>query len=170
MTTTINNTERVFQILSSTGGQWFCSLKDISSIIRENNLIDGYYKVNHFWDNKPKRASKKLIADMQKAAGLNPNNIISTIDIKALEWFDKVNGNSYFAGYVTINVGLSTEKQFKMPFQYGYGDSYIQEAIKTLQENGLLPKEYDYNYFTKHGIITRTSKHENCKKAELKNI
>ena len=40
-----------------------------------------------------------------------------TIDINAKEWFDKVNGNSYFCGTITINYGMKTEQTFLMPFQ-----------------------------------------------------
>ena len=45
-----------------------------------------------------------------------------TIDIQAKEWFDKVNGNSYFAGTITLNYGTETEETFLLPFQYGYGN------------------------------------------------
>jgi len=103
---------------------------------------------------------------------------IKTIDINALEWFDKVNGNSYFAGTVTLNYGLPDEKTHKMPFQYGYGDQYIQASGDLLQREGLinLKKEgYKYNillwqYCRDNNIILRKTKHENCKKKELMNI
>lgn len=52
---------------------------------------------------------------------------VKTIDIEALEWFDRVNGNSYFAGTIEINKGLKSEKRFIMPFQYGYGDHYVSK-------------------------------------------
>jgi hypothetical protein len=35
---------------------------------------------------------------------------IKTIDITALEWFDKVNGNSYFSATVTLNFGMKDQK------------------------------------------------------------
>lgn len=95
---------------------------------------------------------------------------IKTIDIEAKEWFDKVNGNSYFAGIITVDFGMPTEKQFKMPYQYGYGDCYRSEAIKTLKENNYLPKDFSYSYFQDNGIIIRSSIQKNCKKSELKNI
>lgn len=73
---------------------------------------------------------------------------IKTIDINALEWFDKVNGNSYFAGEIVINYGhtvdkvnkipgdWSLEKTFNMPFQYGHGDHYIDMANQLLEKKG----------------------------------
>jgi len=35
---------------------------------------------------------------------------IKTIDVNVKEWFDKVNGNSYFAGTVSLNFGMKTQK------------------------------------------------------------
>ena len=93
---------------------------------------------------------------------------VKTIDINAFEWFDRVNGNSYFAGKVTVNFGLPTVKEFVMPFQYGYGDHYKDIALKTLQKNNLLT---DINHLWQchdKGIILRTNKLENCKKRDLK--
>ena len=44
-----------------------------------------------------------------------------TIDIEAKEWFDKINGNSYFCGTITLNYLMDNQETFLMPFQYGYG-------------------------------------------------
>ena len=98
---------------------------------------------------------------------------VKTIDIQAKEWFDKINGNSYFACLVTINFGMSDEKIIKVPFQYGYGDHYRTRTIEQLQTDGILPNlpTYEFrNWFIDNGIIVRYSKQENCKKSELKNI
>jgi hypothetical protein len=38
------------------------------------------------------------------------NPYINTIDIQAKEWFDRINGNSYFSGQVTLDYGQETEK------------------------------------------------------------
>ena len=40
---------------------------------------------------------------------------IKTIDIQAKEWFDKVNGNSYFSAIATINYGLQDQKTINVP-------------------------------------------------------
>ena len=102
---------------------------------------------------------------------------IKTIDIIALEWFDKVNGNSYFAGTVTLNYGTESAKEFKMPFQYGYGDHYKDMAFQLLEEEKQIKDREHYEngsreslrrYAERKKIIVRTTKHENCKKAELK--
>ena len=42
---------------------------------------------------------------------------IKTIDIDCKEWFDRINGNSYFAGTVTVNFQMEDEQTFNIPFQ-----------------------------------------------------
>lgn len=45
---------------------------------------------------------------------------IKTIDVQTKTWFDKVNGNTYFAQRITLNFGMDNEFEFINPFQYGY--------------------------------------------------
>ena len=59
-----------------------------------------------------------------------------TIDIHTYTWFDKVNGNTYFAQEITLNYGTDQEQRFKKPFQYGYS-SYEFEAFKFLRKQGI---------------------------------
>ena len=70
MITIIDNNQRVFQVVDSYGRNYFCNLKQLNEVIRENNLIEGYYTINHFWNNKPKKASKKLLKEMFEAQGI----------------------------------------------------------------------------------------------------
>lgn len=96
---------------------------------------------------------------------------IKTIDVTAYEWFDKINGNSYFAGQVVINYGLRGEKVLKMPFQYGYGDHYQQIALKILIEKDLLSKPGFGGLNSichQFGIVLRCTKQKNCLKRDLK--
>ena len=98
---------------------------------------------------------------------------IKTIDVNAKEWFDKVNGNSYFSGIITLNYGMKSAKVFNMPFQYGYGDHYIDMAGELLRKEVLKIEKPKQGYFIlwqycqDNNIILRTSKQENCKKREL---
>lgn len=100
---------------------------------------------------------------------------MKTIDINAKEWFDKVNGNSYFSAVVTIDYGLKTQKAFTLPFQYGYEDHYIDMANQLLVKEGLIISKRHKNgvypplwqYCRDNRIILRTSKTENCKKRDL---
>ena len=87
---------------------------------------------------------------------------IKTIDIIAKQWFDKNNGNSYFAAIVTINYKLEGENILKLPFQYGYGDYYYYAAIE------LVKKEYQIDSL--EDIIIRRNIQRGCKKRDLKNF
>lgn len=96
---------------------------------------------------------------------------IKTIDIQAKEWLDKVNGNSYFSGTVIVNYGMLGQQDFTMPFQYGYGESYIQEAANILQRCAYLPHEAFPSlprYCRENGIILRSTIQKNCLKRDLK--
>lgn len=98
---------------------------------------------------------------------------LQTIDIQAKEWFDKVNGNSYFAALVTLNFGMADEKEIKIPFQYGYGEQYLTETKHQLQTDGVLPEGTIYNmaeWCQENNIILRHNKRKNCLKRELNNI
>jgi hypothetical protein len=95
---------------------------------------------------------------------------IKTIDVNAKEWFDKVNGNSYFSGEIIINYGMKSEKTITMPFQYGYGDHYLDTACDMLDKAKLINND-SYNrlprYCRYNDIILRYNKKENCLKREL---
>lgn len=69
MKTVIDNNQRVFQIVDSYNRSYFCNLFDIERVMTELGLIEDYFKVYHFWNSKPQRASKKLINDMLEANG-----------------------------------------------------------------------------------------------------
>ena len=59
--------------------------------------------------------------------------------ITAKEWFDMVNGNRYFS--CRIESTQDNDFLVKLPFQYGYGDAARHEAVKYLQDNGLITKK-----------------------------
>ena len=95
-----------------------------------------------------------------------------TIDLNAQEWFDHKNGNSYFAGTITLNYGTETEETFLIPFQYGYGSQYEQEAKKLLIEFNKISPDYGlslYSYCLENKIKFHSSIYEGRKK-DLRNI
>lgn len=103
---------------------------------------------------------------------------IKTIDVNAKEWFDKVNGNSYFSGQIHINFGIHnlTYKRYVMPFQYGYGDHYVDMAFQQLiKKEKLIAMTRHTNgswghlwsYCMDNNIILRTNIQRGCKKREL---
>jgi hypothetical protein len=98
---------------------------------------------------------------------------MKTLDIQALTWFDKVNGNSYFSALITLDYGTENEKTIKLPFQYGYGEQYEQETKAVLTEHNYISANYGqslYSYCKDNGIILRSSNRKNCLKRELKNL
>jgi len=99
---------------------------------------------------------------------------IKTLDIQGKEWRDKVNGNAYFPGLVTVNFGMESEKQFKMPFQYGYAEQYRDEAFSLLKKARIITDakehERDWMYYSRKNIIVRSHIQTGCKKRELINL
>ncbi len=96
---------------------------------------------------------------------------IKTIDINVKEWFDKINGNSYFSGYVVLNYCLEDEVILKLPFQYGYDDHYKEMGFKAILEFFNFPLDYKYarieSFCKERNIILRTNKEKNCLKRDL---
>jgi len=98
---------------------------------------------------------------------------IKTIDINAKEWFDKVNGNSYFAGTITLNYGMKSEETFLMQYENGYGNYYEQKAKAILTQFNKISGTWSQPlsmYCRENKIIYRSSIIDKCKKRELKEI
>lgn len=70
MITTINNNLRVYQVISSTGKQFFCNIEQLNEVVKENDLKEGYFKIFHFWNNKPQKLSKKALKEMFEGSQL----------------------------------------------------------------------------------------------------
>lgn len=97
---------------------------------------------------------------------------IKTIDVQAKEWFDKVNGNSYFSMDITVNCGRENEQSIYVPMQYGYGEHYKYVAFDVMRKQLKLFRAVDGNtspfrVYEKYNIKANHSKQENCKKREL---
>jgi hypothetical protein len=90
---------------------------------------------------------------------------MQTLDINAREWFDKVNGNSYFSAEIVINYGTESERKYFLPFQYGYGDHYKYQAFELLQENCEFPENINHLWQLKDTqIIVRANKTKSLKR------
>jgi hypothetical protein len=77
------------------------------------------------------------IAEMNAKGCPICNQEMRSLFVECREWFDKINGNSYFSARIWINGGQVAI----LPFQYGYGDQFIYEAQRKLIELGYIPKE-----------------------------
>ena len=99
--------------------------------------------------------------------------MINTIDVNAKEWFDNRNGNSYFAGTITLNYGAKTEETILIPFQNGYGSQYEQEAKSILTQFNKISADYGqnlYSYCKENNIKLKGGLDLFCLKRELKQI
>ena len=77
------------------------------------------------------------------------------------EWFDKVNGNSYFSGQITS----TTDKNvcIRLPFQYGYGDQGFHTAREVLKENKFISNNFTFP----SELPIKNIKIEGCTKKEV---
>ena len=102
---------------------------------------------------------------------------IKTIDVSALEYFDRLNGNRYFAGKVIINYGHIDQITLPIEYQYGYGNQYectafeeIKKHYKTTFVDHSSREFFSLNRFCDaFNIILRSNK-RNAKKSELKDL
>lgn len=57
-------------------------------------------------------------------------------------WFDKVNGNTYFSVKCYVDGKLIGYQ----PYEYGYGDQYMQRAAEFLHDAGIYPTPDYFKY------------------------
>lgn len=70
MNTTIDNNLRVYQVTTSTGKQAFCNIHQLNEVVESLGTHEGYFKIFHFWNNKPQKLSKKGLLDMFEGSQL----------------------------------------------------------------------------------------------------
>lgn len=73
MKTTINNNERIYQVVTSIGRQCFCNIEDLNEVIKELETREGYFKIWHFWNNKAEKVSKKDLKTFFEGSNLKQN-------------------------------------------------------------------------------------------------
>lgn len=61
MKTVLDNNQRVFQIVTSTGKQAFCNLDDLNQVVKDLETHEGYFKIYHFWNNKQTFVTKRYL-------------------------------------------------------------------------------------------------------------
>lgn len=70
MKTTIDNNLRVCQVVTSLGKQAFCNIQQLNEVVASLGTQAGYFKIYHFWNNKPQRLSKKELKAMFEGSQL----------------------------------------------------------------------------------------------------
>lgn len=80
----------------------------------------------------------------------------SDILCTARQWFDKINGNSYFSCKVYIPLKDGKSGILVIPLQYGYGEQYRWETKNVLERIGIEVKDYFSNIlFEDHGYMQK---------------
>lgn len=82
---------------------------------------------------------------------------IKTVDVYAVEYYDGMNGNSYFDAKVIINYGTKSEINFLLPLQYGYENKYKEAAFEALKNKGFITTDdiYYQRYYADNSIVAR---------------
>jgi hypothetical protein len=70
MNTTINNNLRVYHVVTSVGKQAFCNIEQLNEVVKYLDTHQGYFKIFHFWNNKPQKLSKKALDQMFEGSQL----------------------------------------------------------------------------------------------------
>ena len=85
------------------------------------------------------RTEEPLKIEMMKDYGcpICPKEMRSLF-IECREWFDNVNGNSYFSARIWINGKV----EIVLPFQYGYERHFETVAVHALIEKGFISEQY----------------------------
>ena len=59
MKTTIDNELRIYQVVTKSGKQVFCNITELNAVVSELKCREGYFKIYHFWNYKPRMVTKK---------------------------------------------------------------------------------------------------------------
>jgi len=73
MKTIIDNNLRVYQVTTSTGKQAFCNIEQLNEVVEDLQTHEGYFKIWHFWNNKPQKVSKKDLKAFFEGSQLTQN-------------------------------------------------------------------------------------------------
>lgn len=73
MKTILTEGHRVFLVKTSWGKQIFCNIEQLNGAIAYLDTRVGYFTIYHFWNNKPKKVSKKDMKLFFEGANLTQN-------------------------------------------------------------------------------------------------
>ncbi len=90
------------------------------------------------------------------------------LEVNGKEWFDRLNGNSYFSARITLDDKLVAV----LPFQYGYGSHYLNMAMQKLKTIGAFTDAVEHGsslwrYCDEHNIKLITNMQEKCLQREV---
>jgi hypothetical protein len=88
---------------------------------------------------------------------------ITSLQITAKEWFDRINGNSYFSARITVN----GNEDIVIPFTYGYGDAWQWAAKTALDKAGYETKYNPERHCQENRIPYAGNIEKGCKKRDV---
>jgi hypothetical protein len=110
------------------------------AMVFEDGTLATIYDWKRYEDGAPELYDEIVynIGGMTVEAAVRVKEVLETpkakikrsLFIEGREWFDKVNGNSYFTARIWVDGGQVAI----LPFQYGYGEQYIFTAFQTIKE------------------------------------
>lgn len=124
-------------------------------------------KVKELNEKEATKGEKDRLKKLIKAN--KPAPVKYDVTIRAVEWFDKQNGNSYFSAVGWIN-GVQL---VALPMQYGYGEHYADQVLRALSKLKLIPLDYPETWrgdLLKKGIKIDQSITRGCKKRDVENF
>jgi hypothetical protein len=65
---------------------------------------------------------------------------MKSIHIEGRRWFQKAYSNTYHS----VRIWIDGEQVATLPYQYGYGDGFLQTAIDWLKANNHVPASAEY--------------------------
>lgn len=66
----------------------------------------------------------------------------NSLHITARRWFQRTYGNTYHS----VQIFIDGKEVVYIPFQYGYGEQWLQTAVQWMRANGYPSMEYGTRY------------------------
>lgn len=66
---------------------------------------------------------------------------LKAVHVHGVLWHDRANGNTYHSAQIYIN----GEFAYAVPFQYGYGETFVDSAAEVLAEKGHIERVRNTN-------------------------
>lgn len=109
--------------------------------------------------------SMKVLSQVNDLLSVGSKHALKRIEVEGRRWFQKTYGNTYH----TVKILIDGELKFTLPMQYGYGDSYKDNAIDHLIKVGELPEHVkkEPSYYLRENFNIKFSVVDVDRKKEL---
>lgn len=103
---------------------------------KEKELKKGFYLFSYYSPERKNIIPCNIFIEYEQIKAIKLLNSPNRFIIKGAMWWDKVNGNSYNSAII---YDTKTQKEYKKPFEYGYGNSYFYDSLNYLKEQKIIP-------------------------------